>query len=505
MEISEETVMVDSSRLKSVVWRDFDRVKKGDKCVAVCRHCKKRLSGSSTSGTSHLRNHLIRCRRRSNNDISQLPATRGKRKEGNLALANYDFEQELRKIEKTSLMKTEFEEGQTKDGTAVVGISTFDHKRSRFNLARMIILHGYPLSMVEHVGFRTFVRNLQPLFELVSFAEVEADCKHIYHNEKQKVAELLEKLPGKVSLTVDMWVGKAEAKYLCLTAHYIDDTWLLNKKILNFIMVDPSHTEDMLSEFIMTSLMDWGMDRKLFAMTFDDSTYDNVACRIRERLSQNRFLLCKGQLFEVRCAANVIKLMVQDILEALDEVIHKLIEWCQSSDEYVSCLALKMKSKFDEYWKKCSLALAIAAILDPRFKMKLVEYYFPQIYGSSAPDYITVVSKCMKELYNGHDTYSPLASDGLVGGSGGESAGINIVPFSLCVFKLHGMDRDFYSVIRADFATNIDPFMNGMNSTIPCSLLANSNSSVQYSSTFAKIHTPSLVDGRSDAMRSLLQ
>ncbi|KAK3042429.1 hypothetical protein RJ639_000153 [Escallonia herrerae] len=360
MEISEETVMVDSSRLKSVVWRDFDRVKKGDKCVAVCRHCKKRLSGSSTSGTSHLRNHLIRCRRRSNNDISQLLATRGKRKEGNLALANYDFEQELRKIEKTSLMKTEFEEGQTKDGTAVVGISTFDHKRSRFNLARMIILHGYPLSMVEHVGFRTFVRNLQPLFELVSFAEVEADCKHIYLNEKQKIAELLEKLPGKVSLTVDMWVGKADAKYLCLTAHYIDDTWLLNKKILNFIMVDPSRTEDMLSELIMTSLMDWGMDRKLFAMTFDDSNYANVACRIRERLSQNRFLLCKGQLFEVRCAANVIKLMVQDILEALDEVIHKILGllqvllWPYATMEINKKLDLNIKDNFDVHFKHLS-------------------------------------------------------------------------------------------------------------------------------------------------------
>lgn len=80
MEISDEAVLVDCSRLKSAVWKDFDRIKRGDACVAVCKHCKKKLSGSSTSGTSHLRNHLIRCRRRSNHDVSQMLTSKGKEK-----------------------------------------------------------------------------------------------------------------------------------------------------------------------------------------------------------------------------------------------------------------------------------------------------------------------------------------------------------------------------------------------------------------------------------------
>lgn len=543
MEISDETVIVNTSRLKSVVWNDFDRVKKGDTYVAVCRHCKKRLSGSSTSGTSHLRNHLIRCRRRSSHDIVQLLSTKGKKKEATLAIANFSFDQEQRKGEMLNLVHNRYEQEQTNDGTINVGHSNFDNKRSRFDLARMIILHGYPLSMVEHVGFQLFVRNLQPLFELVTFNRVEADCIEIYHKEKQKVYEVLDKLPGKISITADMWVAKEDVDYLSLTAHFIDDDWQLKKKVLNFILVDPSHTEDMLSEFIMTSLMDWDIDRKLFSMTFDSSsTNDNIVCRIRDRLSQNRFLLCNGQLFDVRCAANIIKLMVQDALEALSEVTHKiresvryvrssqaaqekfngmvhlasidnqkclcvdnstrwdstyfmleaalvykdafsllqehdpiytlcpsdiewsrasaitgylklfvevsnvftgtkyptaniyfheicdvhlqLIEWCQNSDTYLSSLALKMKSKFDDYWKKCSLALAVAAILDPRFKMKLVEYYYPQIYGTSASDCIDIVSNCMKTLYNGHAICSPLDSYGQglscqVGGGGG--------------------------------------------------------------------------------------
>ncbi|KAI4319717.1 hypothetical protein MLD38_033286 [Melastoma candidum] len=55
---------------------EFDKVKKGDVRVAICRHCKKKLNGSSTGGTSHLRNRLIRCQRQSGRDVSRCVQTR---------------------------------------------------------------------------------------------------------------------------------------------------------------------------------------------------------------------------------------------------------------------------------------------------------------------------------------------------------------------------------------------------------------------------------------------
>ncbi|KAJ4729064.1 Zinc finger BED domain-containing protein [Melia azedarach] len=530
-----DAVIVNSSRLKSVVWNDFDRVKKGDTCVAVCRHCKKKLSGSSTSGTSHLRNHLIRCQRRSSHGVSNHGASnhaipqyysgRGKKKEGSVALVAID--QEQKKDEGLSLVK--YEPEQMKDDNVHLGNNNLDQRRSRYDLARMIILHGYPLAMVEHFGFRVFVKNLQPLFELVTCNTVEADCMEIYAKEKQKMFEMLDKLPGKISLSADVWTASGDSEYLCLTAHFIDEDWQLKKTTLNFIVIDPSQTEDMLSEVIMTCLMDWDIDRKLFSVTFDSgSSSDNVVCRIKDRLSQNRFLYLNGQLFDIRCATNVVNLMVEDALEALCDVtikiresiryvkssqstqakfnelalqvgiesqkslctdnpsrwdstysmlkdafeyrdafshlheyepdykmcpsdvewervnaiigclklfvevtnvftkskyltaniyfpeicdIHlQLIEWCKNPDEFVCSLALKMRSKFDEYWDKCNLGLAVAAMLDPRFKMKLMEYYYPLLYGGSASELIDDVFECIKTLYNEHSLGSPLAA-----------------------------------------------------------------------------------------------
>lgn len=533
-----DAVIVKSSRLKSVVWNDFDRIKKGDSCIAVCRHCKKKLSGSSTSGTSHLRNHLIRCQRRANLGIPQIYTAREKKKEGALTIANFD--QEQKKDEVINLVNIRFEQEQTKDDVSNYGSCNFNQTRSRFDLARMIILHGYPLAMVEQVGFRVFVKNLQPFFELVTSEGVEADCMEIYAKEKQKVSEVLDKLPGKISLSADMWASLDGSEFMCLTAHYIDECWQLNKKILSFIMVDSSHTEDMHSEIIIKSLMDWDIDRKLFSMTFDSfSTNDNIALKIRDRQSQNKFLYCDGQLFDVRCAANVVNMMVQDALEALGEMTAKirgsiryvkssqviqsrfdeiarevgiqgqrcicldnplqwsstytmleialeyravfallqendtvytacpsdiewdratvitsylkhfveaanvftrfksptanlyfhelcgvylqLNEWCKNPDDYISPLAFKMRSKFEEYWQRCSLGLAVAAVLDPQFKMKLVEYCYAQIFGSGAPGRISDVSECVKQLYDEHSISLASLDQGLTWQVGGSS------------------------------------------------------------------------------------
>ncbi|XP_039066489.1 zinc finger BED domain-containing protein RICESLEEPER 1-like [Hibiscus syriacus] len=94
------------------------------------------------------------------------------------------------------------------------------------------------------------------------------------------------------------------------------------------------------------------------------------------------------------------------------EICHvhiQLIEWCKSADDFLCSLATKMKAEFDKYWSKCSLALAVAVILDPRFKMKLVEYYYSQIYGSTALERIKEASDGIKELFNAYSICPTLA------------------------------------------------------------------------------------------------
>lgn len=543
MDVSNDLAMKKPKRLTSVVWNHFERVRKADICYAVCVHCNKKLSGSSNSGTTHLRNHLMRCLKRSNYDVSQLLVAKRRKKDNTVSIANVGFEEGQRKDEYIKPVVIKYEQDQRKDEVFNVGSSRFDQERSRMDLARMIILHGYPLSMVEHVGFKVFVKNLQPLFDVVPNSAIELSCREIYGKEKQKVYEMVSKMQGRINLAVEMWSSSENSEYLCLTAHYINDDWKLQNKILNFITLDSSHTKDMLPEVIMKCLMEWDIDYKLFSLTFDDcSAGDDVVLRISDRISQNRPQLTNIQLFDLRSAVHVLDAIAQvataavqvvaqkvretfryikssEILQVkfneisqqmgiiqqrnlaadhplrwnstyimLDTVLYyrsiltqfpdvgpnlalsdedwewtssitsflklfseirtifisdkcptaniyfadicevhiQLIEWCKSPDTLIGSVVAKMKAKFDAYWSKCSLGLAVAAILDPRFKMKLVEYYYSQIYGSTALERIKEVADGIRQLFNAYSICSGLVDQGSsLSGSGVPSGSVD--------------------------------------------------------------------------------
>jgi hypothetical protein len=135
----EEDKAVGSKRkLTSVVWNEFKRVKMLGEVKAQCMYCGKKLSAKSKSGTKHLHDHLKGCPYRKSKFAAKnmtQPSLRFAAKEsGHLAVENY----------------------------------TFDPDVARRELANMIILHEYPLSMVDHTGFRRFVNALHPLFKLVT-------------------------------------------------------------------------------------------------------------------------------------------------------------------------------------------------------------------------------------------------------------------------------------------------------------------------------------------------
>lgn len=55
-------------------------------------------------------------------------------------------------------------------------------------------------------------------------------------------------------------------------------------------------------------------------------------------------------------------------------------QWLVSEQREVRLMAQKMSARFDKYWTTIHGMMALATILDPRYKMHLIEYYFPLIY-----------------------------------------------------------------------------------------------------------------------------
>ena len=108
------------------------------------------------------------------------------------------------------------------DGTISLNTYQFDQARARNKLACMVILHEYPLSMVDHIGFREFVTDLQPMFKLVTRNTLKSDILKIYDNEREKALKITDKNRSRMAITTDMWTSsnKKERVYGRYRAFY---------------------------------------------------------------------------------------------------------------------------------------------------------------------------------------------------------------------------------------------------------------------------------------------
>ncbi|WOK98015.1 zinc finger BED domain-containing protein RICESLEEPER 2-like [Canna indica] len=187
-------------RKTSKVWNEFTVVvmKDGTK-KNQCNYCRARLAYQNTGSTTHLNRHMLTCGVRlatisgKTQQVLALPTMEPDGRIGNLTSFRYDKE------------------------------------KVRDILAKMIIVHEYPFRMVEHAFFQLLMKTLNPKFESMSRVTVRSDCMKIYALEKKKIKALLGSV-DRISLTSDLWTSNQTIGYMCLTAHFLDNDWNLQKR-----------------------------------------------------------------------------------------------------------------------------------------------------------------------------------------------------------------------------------------------------------------------------------
>ncbi|XP_073221462.1 zinc finger BED domain-containing protein RICESLEEPER 2-like [Cicer arietinum] len=303
-----------NNRLKSIVWDHFTKVKVDGKEKAKCNYCKKLLGGRARDGTSHLHGHMKICTPR----LSTMRHNNGQ-----------------------TFLTAKVLQGKKELGTGI-----YDAENARKELAHAIILHEYPLSIVEHIDFRRYSASLQPLFQVPcrNTIKKKKEMFKVYEVEKTIILKLLETLPQRVAITSDMWTASNKKRgYIDVTAHYIDENWDLQSQILRFIYVPAPHTSERLCNALVECLMDWNIDTKLFTITLDNcSTNDAMIENIKNKLQLNT-LLKDGALLHMRCCAHILNLIVKDGLEVVKDGMERI----RDNVAYWTATP-KRKEKFEE-------------------------------------------------------------------------------------------------------------------------------------------------------------
>ncbi|XP_022007695.1 zinc finger BED domain-containing protein RICESLEEPER 4-like [Helianthus annuus] len=228
----------------------------------------------------------------------------------------------------------------------------------------------------------------------------------------------------------------------------------------------PPHTGIALCEKVFSILLEWGIENKIFFVTLDNaSSNDTFVGLLREQLNAKSPLVSKSNFFHLRCSAHILNLIVQDGLKEIDECVYKIresIKYVKGSQQrkenfsdYVQLLSIKKKkglrqdvvtrwnstflmldaalyyrrafyhlelsnSNFKHCpnaleWEKIrkiyfSLTLAIAVVLDPRYKLHFIDWSYSQIYGEASPEYSNV-DQFLNSTFNEYVNMLNVASD----------------------------------------------------------------------------------------------
>ena len=144
----------------------------------------------------------------------------------------------------------------------------------------IIVIDKLSFRFVEGVGFRRFCGVLQPKFKTIpSRTTITRDIVGIFNHEKHKLKKALRGL--RVCLTTYTWTSIQNLNYMCLTAHFIDDDWKLQKRIINFCQVE-DHKGDTLGKKIEMCLLEWNID-SIFTLTVDNASSNNNIIKFLKR------------------------------------------------------------------------------------------------------------------------------------------------------------------------------------------------------------------------------
>ncbi|KAH7658200.1 Tam3-transposase (Ac family) protein [Dioscorea alata] len=482
----------------SKVWDVFEVIEEKEHNFFVkkhkCKYCHRKYTISKSGTTTHLKRHLVECPYYKNVATKQSTI--------NFLPIENDFQ------------------GMS---SYVSYPSTFDMMKIRDIITKMVIVHEYPFNMVEHVWFNVLLKTMNPQYEKISRNTIKNDCMKLYEHEREKLIKTLKHV-DRISLTSDTWTSNQTIGYMCLTIHFIDANWKLQKRIISFYELEPPHTGLVISDAIFDCLLDWGIQDKVSTITLDNASSNDVVARhLKSNFESRDKLHFKGKFFHIQCCAHILNLMVQDGLKEIEEIIYRIREsvkylkkspgrlhkfgeiarqlnistkkglcidvptrwnstynmidgaivfqsvfdqyavrdanykwlpsfddwekakkiaeflevfhdvthifsgtlyptanlflpeiWkvkevldihAESSDYFMQRMALLMRGKFDKYWGDCNMLMAISAVLDPRYKMVLINFCFHRIYSNSESERnILEVKQTLWEIYEMYAT-----------------------------------------------------------------------------------------------------
>ncbi|CAM8914699.1 unnamed protein product [Rhodiola kirilowii] len=194
----------------------------------------------------------------------------------------------------------------------------FNQKKCELLMVEFVIRDEQPFRAVEGAGFVNFLHGLQPRFKIPDRKKVARGVWELYMLEKGKIKSVI--CDKRVSITTDTWTSIQNINYMVITAHFVDDSWNLHKRIINFTKIT-SHKGEDIGLCLERCLREWGVE-KVFSITVDNaSANEGAVAHMKRKLERQGNLVLSGEYLHLRCACHILNLIVKDGLGELEKAI----------------------------------------------------------------------------------------------------------------------------------------------------------------------------------------
>nr|XP_010769264.1 PREDICTED: uncharacterized protein LOC104945316 [Notothenia coriiceps] len=119
-----------------------------------------------------------------------------------------------------------------------------------------------PYSVTENEGFLHLLHILEPRYHVPNrrfFTEKQIPA--LYDKVRRELVDSLSNAQ-RVAITVDGWTSCATDSYVTVTAHYIDDEWVLQNHVLQTRVFNEAHTGNNLAMLLQEVCREWKIEDK---------------------------------------------------------------------------------------------------------------------------------------------------------------------------------------------------------------------------------------------------
>jgi hypothetical protein len=147
-------------------------------------------------------------------------------------------------------------------------------KKERDNaVVEWVIGDAQPFRTVEQLQFITMIHVFDSRYQVPDKKTLKTSVTDYFGEKRQNIQQDLNAIPGKLSLTADMWTSTFNNDaYLGLTIHYVDSEWNLRNFLLDIIPFTTRHTGINMANSIKAVLTEFQLLEKTLALTTDNES-----------------------------------------------------------------------------------------------------------------------------------------------------------------------------------------------------------------------------------------